>query len=95
MMAKKKTNEAWVSRSISGDGYFFSQCKPKWCPYFEGPGGKGYWRARGEECCYRCIAVTLFRLRRLKHNHAYRVDLRKALDGKPFILETLKPPKGK
>lgn len=94
-MAKKKTKDVWVNVcGRFGLYYFISRCKPTW-RRADGSADGGFWEAQGEWQYERYLMVNILRLCGLKRDHAYRVDLIKALQGKPFILETLAPPKEK
>ncbi len=93
--ATKKAGVVWVSVCDDmGDRYcHLSRSKPRWRIPVNWA-GEGFWEARNEDGCEGWLIVGVLKLVRLKNDHAYRVDLIKALQGKPFILQTLKPPKG-
>jgi hypothetical protein len=85
-MAKQKAGVVWVN--VYGKAFYLSRGRPVWSEGLEN------WLAPKEDSITRKRLGAILGLRGLKHLHVYRVDLIKALQGKPFILETLKPPKG-
>lgn len=87
MAKQQKAGVVWVWK---WKGLFYlSPDKPKW------DDRPSWWAARFQQGLERCVAVGVLRLTGLRHPYAYLVDLLKAIRGEPFILRTLKPPKGK